>query len=215
MVLLNRSSLPDGDGLRWARLFTRILDLLFTILTFPLWLPIVVLVSGVSFLAQGRPVIFSQERIGLQGATFQVYKFRTMINDADQFLDEQGMPTRERVTRIGKMLRMTSLDEIPQVINFIKGDMSIVGPRPILTEWLEKIPGGAAHPRFRVRPGLTGQAQVAGRNHVLWSERLTLDTSFVANYSVRSYLRILLATPLALLRPSVSQDRNASSVDDL
>lgn len=204
-----------GVNLARVRRCTRVLDLVATLLTAPVWLPVLAILSGLLLLTQGRPVFFIQERVGFQGATFAVFKFRTMIDGADNFLDEHGMPTRDRVTRLGRVLRRTSLDEVPQVINFLMGDMSLVGPRPVLPNWLEKIPGGSTHRRFSVRPGLTGQAQVAGRNNVPWSKRLSLDADFVANYSVRNYLRILVATPAALLRPSVSEDRNSAVVDDL
>lgn len=198
-----------------VRFMTRAFDLVATASTAPVWLPVLAIVFVASLLCQGRPVFFLQERVGFRGVAFRVYKFRTMVDNADSFLDEYGMPTQDRVTPFGKVLRRTSIDEIPQVLNFLKGDMSLVGPRPVLIEWMDKIPGGSTHPRFSVRPGLTGQAQVAGRNNVLWSKRLALDTDFASNYSVRRYLRVLLATPAAILRSSVTHDRNASTVDDL
>ncbi|WP_302849031.1 sugar transferase [Serinicoccus kebangsaanensis] len=193
----------------------RILDLAVVGLTAPGWGPLLAGCALLCRVAQGAPVIFTQERAGLHAEPFTAYKFRTMINDADSYLDDSGAPTRQRVTPTGALLRRTGLDELPQIANVIRGDMSLVGPRPVLPSWVDRFPEGASHPRFRTRPGLTGLAQIAGRNTVLWSERLALDTRWSDTASVRLYLSTLLRTPLALLRPTVSADRNAHAVDDL
>jgi lipopolysaccharide/colanic/teichoic acid biosynthesis glycosyltransferase len=138
-----------------------------------------------------------------------------MIRDADAYLDAEGRPTRDRVTRVGRVLRRIGVDELPQLLNVLRGDMSLVGPRPVLPEKVERIPGGTAHPRFSVPPGLTGPAQVAGRNQVLWSRRLELETRYVERRGVVPNLRWILATPWALTRPTVAKDRNPEDVDDL
>ncbi len=207
-------SSPPSPGVR-ARQARRALDLLAVGVTAPVWVPVLGAAAALSRVAQGRPVFFVQDRIGEAGVPFRLLKLRTMIVDADDHLDERGVPTRIRITPVGRLLRRTSLDELPQLVNVVRGEMSLVGPRPILPGTLASIPGGASHPRFRVPPGLTGAAQVAGRNSVPWSRRLELDTAWARDSSLGRYLWLLLATPVALLRPTVSADRNPHEVDDL
>ncbi len=193
----------------------RVLDLLIVGVSSPLWVPVLTATLVVARITQGPSALFVQERIGLGGSKFRMFKVRTMIPDADDHLDEHGAPTRCRVTPLGRVLRRTSLDELPQLLNVLRGEMSVVGPRPVLPERLESIPSGAAHPRFHVPPGLTGAAQVAGRNSLPWSRRLALDMSWSQDPSPARYLRLLVATPAALVRPTVSPDRNPHEVDDL
>lgn len=193
----------------------RALDLALVLVTTPIWGPVMVATAAACLVGQGRPALFIQERAGLDGRPFRAYKFRTMIRNADTYLDSTGQPTAQRVTPIGAVLRRTGLDELPQLINVLRGDMSLVGPRPVLPEWLTMIPGGSAHPRFRVRPGISGPAQIAGRNTVLWSRRLDFDTLWAEHPSPYHYIRILARTPFALLRPTVSGDRNQNEVNDL
>ncbi|PJI34514.1 sugar transferase [Acinetobacter pseudolwoffii] len=139
----------------------------------------------------GSPVLFRQVRPGLHGKPFEMIKFRTM-KDA---LDEQGnpLPDSERLTPFGKMLRSTSLDEMPELWNVIKGDMSIVGPRPLLMEYLPLYNQEQAK-RHLVRPGMTGHAQVNGRNAISWEEKFKLDTWYVENQSVWLDFKIMLKT---------------------
>ncbi|MGV0887589.1 sugar transferase [Acinetobacter venetianus] len=139
----------------------------------------------------GSPVLFRQVRPGLHGKPFEMIKFRTM-KDA---LDEQGnpLPDNERLTPFGKMLRSTSLDEMPELWNVIKGDMSIVGPRPLLMEYLPLYNNEQAK-RHNVRPGMTGHAQVNGRNAIGWDEKFKLDTWYVENQSVWLDFKIMLKT---------------------
>lgn len=139
----------------------------------------------------GSPVLFRQVRPGLHGKPFEMIKFRTM-KDA---LDEQGnpLPDYERLTPFGKMLRSTSLDEMPELWNVIKGDMSIVGPRPLLMEYLPLYNNEQAK-RHNVRPGMTGHAQVNGRNAIGWDEKFKLDTWYVENQSVWLDFKIMLKT---------------------
>ena len=139
----------------------------------------------------GSPVLFRQVRPGLHGKPFEMIKFRTM-KDA---LDEQGnpLPDSERLTPFGKMLRSTSLDEMPELWNVIKGDMSIVGPRPLLMEYLPLYNQEQAR-RHLVRPGMTGHAQVNGRNAISWEEKFKLDTWYVENQSVCLDFKIMLKT---------------------
>ena len=139
----------------------------------------------------GSPVLFRQVRPGLHGKPFEMIKFRTM-KDA---LDEQGnpLPDSERLTAFGKMLRSTSLDEMPELWNVIKGDMSVVGPRPLLMEYLPLYNKEQAK-RHDVRPGMTGHAQVNGRNAIGWDEKFKLDTWYVENQSVWLDFKIMLKT---------------------
>ena len=139
----------------------------------------------------GSPVLFRQVRPGLHGKPFEMIKFRTM-KDA---LDEQGnpLPDSERLTPFGKMLRSTSLDEMPELWNVIKGDMSVVGPRPLLMEYLPLYNKEQAK-RHDVRPGMTGYAQVNGRNAIGWDEKFKLDTWYVENQSVWLDFKIMLKT---------------------
>ena len=139
----------------------------------------------------GSPVLFRQVRPGLHGKPFEMIKFRTM-KDA---VDEQGnpLPDSERLTPFGKMLRSTSLDEMPELWNVIKGDMSIVGPRPLLTEYLPLYNAEQAK-RHNVRPGMTGHAQVNGRNAISWEEKFKLDTWYVENQSTLLDFKIMFKT---------------------
>ena len=139
----------------------------------------------------GSPVLFRQVRPGLNGKPFEMIKFRTM-KDA---VDEQGnpLPDSERLTPFGKMLRSTSLDEMPELWNVIKGDMSVVGPRPLLMEYLPLYNEEQAK-RHNVRPGMTGHAQVNGRNAISWEEKFKLDTWYVENQSIWLDFKIMLKT---------------------
>lgn len=177
--------------------------------------PILLAIALAIKLEDGGPVLFSQERLGLHARPFKVHKFRSMIVDADRFLDEQGRVTRTRLTRVGKFLRFASLDELPQLINILKGEMSIIGPRPVLPFHLPRYTEEQKK-RFAMRPGVTGLAQVNGRNQLLWSRRLELDVKYVETYSLLLDLKIFLKTiKVVLFREGVATDRNPDQVDDL
>lgn len=139
------------------------------------------------------PVFFRQERVGMRGATFRVWKFRTMVDG-----DNPIFPDASRITAAGKVLRRLSLDELPQLLNVATGQMSVVGPRPTLPYQVERYDD---HQRLRlaVRPGLTGLAQISGRNSLPWSERIDFDVTYVETQSVREDLRILARTAWTLL----------------
>ena len=152
--------------------------------------PLLGVLSGVSLVAQGRPILFSQVRPGLQGRPFTIYKLRTMAQDAS----ESGAGTEaERITGFGRLLRKLSLDELPQLWNVIRGDMSLIGPRPLLLEYLPLYNTRQSR-RHTVRPGLTGLAQARGRNLLSWEERLELDVYYVESISLTTDLRIFLWT---------------------
>ena len=139
----------------------------------------------------GSPILFRQVRPGLHGKPFEMIKFRTMRDAADA--QGKSLPDSERLTPFGKMLRSSSLDEMPELWNVIKGDMSIVGPRPLLTEYLPLYNKEQAK-RHNVRPGMTGHAQVNGRNAIGWEEKFKLDTWYVENQSTRLDFKIMFKT---------------------
>ena len=154
-------------------------------------------------LVLGRPVIFAQRRPGRHARPFILYKFRTM--SGPRAADGRLLPDRERLTRLGRLLRRTSIDELPELINVIRGDMSLVGPRPLLMEYLPRYTREQAR-RHEVRPGITGWAQLNGRNRLPWEHRFALDVWYVEHQSCRLDARILLLTVWkALAQAGVSQ----------
>ncbi|NLC89074.1 MAG: GNAT family N-acetyltransferase [Clostridiaceae bacterium] len=169
----------------------RALDICCSFIFLLLFSPLLLLISLSILLTSGAPVFFKQERPGYKGQIFKMVKFRSMAN----LLDASGkqMSSNLRVTKIGRLLRKTSLDELPELFNILRGDMSFVGPRPFLKKYLPYYTEAEMH-RHDVRPGLTGYAQVAGRNLLSWQERFELDTYYVDNYSFRLDLAIILKT---------------------
>jgi lipopolysaccharide/colanic/teichoic acid biosynthesis glycosyltransferase len=161
-------------------------------------LAVPMLVIGLAvLLVLGRPLFFVQERTGLHGKPFKLVKFRTMRDTYDA--DGQPLPNGQRMTRLGCFLRATSLDELPQLWNVLKGDMSLVGPRPLLVEYLPLYSSEQAR-RHAIRPGLTGWAQVNGRNAQSWEERFQLDVWYVDNRSLPLDLKILWMTVFRVLK---------------
>ncbi len=144
----------------------------------------------------GRPVLFRQDRVGLGGRIFELVKFRTMRHAVDR--DGRVLPDGERLTRIGRFLRASSLDELPQLVNVLRGDMSLVGPRPLLVEYLPRYSPEQAR-RHEVKPGITGLAQVTGRNALSWPEKFALDVFYVDHWSLALDLEILARTVAAVL----------------
>ncbi|CAM4361796.1 sugar transferase [Acinetobacter pragensis] len=169
----------------------RLLDIILASIALMLLSPLYVFVAYKVKKNLGSPVLFRQVRPGLNGKPFEMIKFRTM-KDA---VDAQGnpLPDSERLTTFGKMLRSTSLDEMPELWNVIKGDMSVVGPRPLLMEYLPLYNKEQAK-RHNVRPGMTGHAQVNGRNAISWEEKFKLDTWYVENQSTVLDFKIMLKT---------------------
>ena len=152
----------------------------------------------------GSPILFQQERPGLDGKVFTLYKFRTMTDKKDA--DGNLLPDEERLTSFGKMLRSTSLDELPELINILKGDMSVVGPRPLLVRYLPLYNEHQAR-RHEVRPGFTGYAQVNGRNSITWEEKFNLDVEYVDHVTFPGDWKIILQTLKTVLkREGISSD---------
>ncbi|MEH7011474.1 sugar transferase [Neobacillus niacini] len=169
----------------------RLFDLLLSILGLILFLPIISLTALLIRMKLGTPIIFKQQRPGLKGKPFILYKFRTMTDERDQ--NGELLPDHLRLTSFGKLLRKLSLDEFPQLFNVLKGDMSLIGPRPLLTEYLLLYTEEEAK-RHNVRPGITGWAQINGRNAITWEEKFKLDVWYVENQSFILDIKILLLT---------------------
>ena len=186
----------------------RVLDLVLAVPALAIAMPVLALVSLGVAAALGRPVIFAQERPGLGGRTFRFYKFRTMTPERDSAGDLK--PDAERLTAFGRVLRTLSLDELPQLWNVVRGDVSLVGPRPLLVEYLDRYSPRQAR-RHEVLPGITGWAQVNGRNALTWEQKFEHDVWYVDNVSLAVDIRILLKTltSVACLR-GITPDNSAS-----
>ncbi|MBP2656560.1 MAG: sugar transferase [Firmicutes bacterium] len=175
----------------------RIFDFIVAISLFIVTLPIMAIVAILVRWKLGEPIIFKQKRPGLHGVPFYIYKFRTMTDEKDA--DGNLLPSINRLTPLGKTLRRLSLDELPQLVNIIKGNLSLVGPRPLLMEYLPLYSPEQAR-RHDVRPGITGWAQVNGRNTLSWEEKFQLDVWYVDNQSFLLDIKIILMTVYKVLR---------------
>lgn len=186
----------------------RVFDLTVTLLMSPAVLLSCLLIGLAVSVFLGRPVLFRQRRPGLQGTPFTMMKFRSMRDDRDEF--GNLLPDHQRLTRFGAFLRSTSLDELPGLWNVVKGEMSLVGPRPLLMEYLPLYTTEQAR-RHDVRPGITGWAQVNGRNAVSWEEKFAYDVWYVDNRSFLLDVRILWMTIIkVLMRKGVSAEGEAT-----
>jgi lipopolysaccharide/colanic/teichoic acid biosynthesis glycosyltransferase len=183
----------------FARAFfaKRVLDLLALALLAPIWLPVLAVLAILVRRRMGSPVFFNQARPGWHGRIFQLRKFRTMTDARDAA--GRLLPDGERLTPFGRWLRSTSLDEVPEVVNVIRGEMSLVGPRPLLPQYLERYTAEQAR-RHEVPPGVTGWAQINGRNALSWEEKFRLDVWYVDHRSLWLDLRILLLTVWKVVR---------------
>ncbi len=175
----------------------RTLDLVVALTALALLLPVLVLVGCAVRVRLGRPVFFRQRRAGRHGSPFLICKFRTMTTAVDG--SGRPLPDAERMTRFGRVLRATSLDELPELWNVVRGEMSLVGPRPLLVDYVERFTPRQAR-RLELLPGITGWAQIHGRNALSWDERLELDVWYVEQRRLRLDLWILAATPWAVIR---------------
>ena len=175
----------------------RILDILVSLSGLILISPLLLILSVLIIVKLGRPVFFTQVRPGQFGEPFNMIKFRTMTNETDE--DGQLLPNEQRMTSFGNFLRSASLDELPELINVLKGDMSLVGPRPLLMDYLPYF-SETQNRRHEVKPGITGWAQVNGRNAIGWDEKLELDVWYVDNRSFRLDIKILWLTALKVLK---------------
>lgn len=166
--------------------------------------PILIIIAILIRIKLGSPIFFTQDRVGKDGKVFKIVKFRTMLEAYDKF--GEPLSDKERVTSFGNFLRSTSLDELPELINVLKGDMSLVGPRPLLVEYI----GLYSKEQFRrheVRPGMTGLAQVNGRNNLNWDEKFKMDVEYVDNVNLLLDIKILFLTIFKVLkRDGISKD---------
>lgn len=182
----------------------RVFDILVSLVALGCLLPFLLILGLVIAVKMGRPVLFKQVRPGLEGKPFQMVKFRSMTDEKDQ--SGELLPDDQRLPVFGKLLRATSLDELPELWNVLKGEMSLVGPRPLLMEYLDHYTPEQAR-RHEVRPGVTGWAQVNGRNAISWEQKFELDTWYVDNRSFWLDIKILWLTVMQVVkRDNISQD---------
>jgi sugar transferase EpsL len=187
----------------------RLMDILLATLILLLIFPFMILLAILIWLNLGWPVLFSQVRPGYGGVPFKIFKFRTMTEARDQH--GNYLSDAERLTKLGAFLRSTSLDELPEFFNVLRGEMSLVGPRPLLTQYLERYTPEQAR-RHQVLPGITGWAQVNGRNILTWEDKFRLDVWYVDHWSVWLDLRILLMTIWSVIkREGISQPGQATA----
>ncbi len=187
----------------------RLFDLLFTVPGLLVISPALLLVALLIRLFLGSPVLFRQERPGFLGRKFFIYKFRSMTSTRD--LQGNLLPDAERLTRLGRFLRSYSIDELPELINVLKGEMSLVGPRPLLTQYLERYTPEQFR-RHLVLPGMTGWAQVHGRNALSWEDKFRLDVWYVDHWSLRLDIKILFITLWKVVkREGISQKGQATA----
>ena len=187
----------------------RLLDLVLTALGLVLLSPLMALIALLVWAFLGRPVLFRQQRPGLRGQPFIVFKFRTLTEARGP--DGELLPDPQRITTFGRFLRATSLDELPELFNVLRGEMSLVGPRPLLMQYLARYTSEQAR-RHEVLPGITGWAQIHGRNVLPWEERFRLDVWYVDHWSLGLDLKIMATTLWkALQREGISQEGYVSA----
>ena len=186
----------------------RLVDFTVTLLGLIVMSPLLLVLGILVRIQLGSPVLFCQQRPGLNGRPFMMYKFRTMTDERD--MDGNLLPDEQRLTGFGKFMRSASLDELPELINVLKGEMSLVGPRPLLMQYLPLYSTEQAR-RHEIRPGITGWAQVNGRNAISWEEKFKLDVWYVNHQSFRLDLKILWMTfSKVFKREGISQEGQAT-----
>ncbi|MDA7510432.1 sugar transferase [Verrucomicrobia bacterium] len=178
-------------------LVKRVFDLTILLVSSPVWLIVLGLLTLASTIAIGRPIFFRQQRAGINGRPFNIIKFRTMTNSRDQ--SGELLADKDRLTTFGRLLRDTSLDELPELVNILLGQMSLVGPRPLVIRYIERYSQGQRR-RLDLLPGLTGWAQINGRNGLSWTDKFRLDVWYVDNRNLWLDLRILGLTGWKVLR---------------
>ena len=188
-----------GNETFYQRYGKRVIDLCLSLVLLILFWWVLAIVAILVRVKLGSPVLFRQPRPGRDEKVFNLYKFRTMTDERDA--DGNLLPDEQRLTKFGSVLRSTSLDELPEVFNIVRGDMSIIGPRPLLVKYLPRY-SAEQRRRHEARPGLTGLAQVNGRNSISWDEKFLYDVEYVDNVSLGLDASIFLRTILATLRRS-------------
>lgn len=196
---------PAKGGI-YRRCIKRPIDFILSLFAIIVLSPVLLTVAILVKINLGSPVIFKQQRPGLNEKIFTLYKFRTMTDERDE--NGELLPNEVRLTKFGKNLRATSLDELPELFNILKGDMSTVGPRPLLIEYLP-LYNGYQHQRHEVRPGLTGLAQVNGRNALTWEEKFDYDIKYIKNVCFTLDCKIIIQTILRVfLREGINSSDN-------
>jgi len=194
-----------------SRFIKNIADRLIAATTLIIFSPLILIVGLLVKFNLGSPVFFTQLRPGMHGEIFTFYKFRTMTDKKDA--EGKLLPDEDRMTSFGSWIRQTSLDELPQLLNVLKGDMSLVGPRPLFVHYLE-LYNSEQKRRHDVLPGITGLAQTNGRNSISWDKKLKLDVAYVDNWSLWLDFKILLATVVKVIkRDGISQEGQATCED--
>lgn len=197
----------------YKKYIKRILDVVLSLILILLLWPVLFIIAILVRFKLGSPIIFKQERPGLNEKVFTLYKFRTMTDEKDA--NGNLMPDSVRLTKFGKALRSTSLDELPELWNILKGDMSFIGPRPLLVEYLPLYNEKQKH-RHDVRPGLTGLAQINGRNNLSWKERFEFDLKYVSNISLKEDILIFIKTiGVVFKRKDVTTNKTQSGTMDM
>jgi sugar transferase EpsL len=195
-----------------AKILKRIMDFIAAFIAIVLLSPLLLVVALLIRLKLGSPVLFRQQRPGLNGMPFTIYKFRTMISRTH---DEKGniLSDDKRLTPFGLWLRSTSLDELPELFNVLKGDMSLVGPRPLMTKYLDRYTPAQAR-RHEVKPGITGWAQIHGRNNITWEEKFEMDVWYVDNMSLWLDMKILFCTLWQVINRQNIAKQGHATVDE-
>ncbi|MDM8157572.1 sugar transferase [Amedibacillus dolichus] len=191
--------------------FKRFFDFLLSLIAIILLSPVFLIVALLVRTKLGSPILFCQERPGKDEKIFKMYKFRSMSDERDE--NGQLMPDEVRLTSFGKKLRSTSLDELPELFNILKGDMSIVGPRPLLVKYLP-LYSAEQRKRHDVRPGLTGWAQANGRNAISWEEKFKYDVEYTEKYSFFMDLKIIFMTVRSVLRHEGISSETAATMEE-
>lgn len=194
---MNASEVKPSKGGIYRRFIKRPMDFILSLLAIIVLSPVLIIVGIFVRIKLGSPVLFKQKRPGLNEKIFTMYKFRTMTDEKDENGDL--FPNHMRLTRFGKILRSTSLDELPELFNILRGDMSLIGPRPLLIEYLPRYNEKQKH-RHNVRPGLSGLAQVNGRNAISWEEKFDYDVEYVENISFLLDLKLIVQTFLKVFK---------------
>src|SRR5690554_758627 len=201
-----RPSLQQG-GL-YRKYFKRPMDFILSLMAIVVLSPVLIIVGILVRVKLGSPVLFKQKRPGLNEKIFTMYKFRTMTDEKDE--NGELLPDSVRLTKFGRMLRSTSLDELPELFNILKGDMSIVGPRPLLIQYLE-LYNDHQKRRHEVSPGLSGHAQVNGRNAISWEDKFNLDVEYVDNMSfIGDWKIIFLTIKKVFFKEGISSDTSVT-----
>ena len=186
----------------------RFFDIVSSLLAIIVLSPVLIISAFLVRIKLGSPILFKQERPGKDEKLFTLYKFRTMTDEKDE--NGELLPDEARLTKFGQFLRSTSIDELPELFNILKGDMSVIGPRPLLVRYLPRYDEHQKR-RHEVRPGLSGWAQVNGRNTVTWEDKFNMDVEYVDNYSIVMDIKILVMTVINVLkRDGISSETSAT-----